>query len=73
MNFEKFIRTPFLIERLRWLLLALNQVCHEYQLTDICVRVLASQRSSKQVKDQQLNDHQIVSVLFTTFSDFFGK
>ena len=25
----------------------INQVCHEYQLADICVRVLASQRSSK--------------------------
>ena len=40
----------------------INQVCHEYQWTDICVRVLASQQS--QVSP-------ILGVLFTTFSNFF--
>ena len=39
----------------------INQVCHEYQRSDIYMRILAS------------NDLQstIVGVLFTTFSDFF--
>ena len=37
-----------------------NQVCHKYDRADICVRVLANQRSSKRNK----------CVLFTTFSDF---
>ena len=28
-------------------ILKINQACHEYQWADICVRVLASQQSSK--------------------------
>ena len=38
----------------------INQTYHEYQWADICVTVLASQRTS----------NSIVGVLFTTFSDF---
>ena len=43
--------------------IVINQVCHEYQWADICVRVLASKQSSK----SYLN----LSALFTIFSDFF--
>ena len=41
--------------------IVINQICHEYQWNDKCVKVLASQRSS----------NLKVSALFTTFSDFF--
>ena len=41
--------------------LGIHQVCHDYQWADICVRVLASQPSSKPNS----------SILFTTSSNFF--
>ena len=43
--------------------IAINQVCHEHRWVDVCVRVLASQRSSK------LNSKCIICYLFIFLTD----